>query len=117
MFSKRLRELRTEKNMDQKSLAEDLGIPVMVMMLYESGLRKPTLECIKKIAKYFEVSTDYLIGLKCCRNCKVMHSEAIVLQHKKERGLDHQLNYVDGWPTEDRILLKAFINKILIKEK
>ncbi|MFW5891312.1 MAG: helix-turn-helix domain-containing protein [bacterium] len=61
-FDKRLKELRKEKNIMQKDLALYLEVSDPTIAKYESGDRFPTTEKLIKIADYFNVSLDYLVG-------------------------------------------------------
>lgn len=63
----RLYELRKAKNMTQQRLAVDLGIDQTSISSYECGKYLPTVEVLVKIAEYFGVSTDYLLGLSDLR--------------------------------------------------
>lgn len=60
----RLRELRTEKKMTQRQVAEALGINSVTYLHYEKSQREPPLSLLADMAKFFGVSTDYLLGLK-----------------------------------------------------
>lgn len=62
-FSERLKELRLEKGIGQIALAKELGVGKSVISLWETGQCEPTLGNLIKIAKFFEVSIDYLAGL------------------------------------------------------
>lgn len=62
-FAQRLIELRENKNVTQQVLADDLGITRQSLSLYEKADRAINIELLYKIAKYFNVSTDYLLGL------------------------------------------------------
>lgn len=62
MFKERLKQLREEKGLTQKQLAEMLNISRSALSLYESGQRQPDLEILSKIARFFNVTVDYLIG-------------------------------------------------------
>lgn len=59
----RLRELRLEKKLSQKAVAEFLGISTRAYSHYEIGDREPSVSILKKLCALFEVSADYLIGL------------------------------------------------------
>lgn len=61
-FSDRLKELRKSNGKTQKELAEYLGISERGYQNYEMGKREPNLEILSKLADYFNVSTDYLLG-------------------------------------------------------
>jgi transcriptional regulator with XRE-family HTH domain len=61
-LGKRLTALRCERNLTQAELAEILGVSRAGYASYEQGRRRPPFECIVKMAHFFVVSTDYLIG-------------------------------------------------------
>lgn len=62
MFSDRLKYLRSTKDLTQRDLANKLGITSGAVGMYESGKRFPDNAILNKIADYFHVSTDYLLG-------------------------------------------------------
>ncbi|SHJ36933.1 Methanogenic corrinoid protein MtbC1 [Clostridium amylolyticum] len=60
-FTSRLKELRKEKKITQKELADSLGLAQSTIANYEQGIRFPDNVMIKKLADYFSVSLDYLL--------------------------------------------------------
>ena len=58
----RLHQLRTERNITLKTLAEHLGVTVRTITNYENGSREPNIATIIALADYFGVTTDYLLG-------------------------------------------------------
>lgn len=58
----KIRELRKERNLTMKKLGESIGVAESTISLYETGKRQPDNEMLKKIADFFNVSTDYLLG-------------------------------------------------------
>ncbi len=63
-FGKKLKELRIEKNLSQRKLGEILSVCNQTVSFWESGNREPDLDAIVKIADFFDVSADYLLGRK-----------------------------------------------------
>ena len=61
-FCKRLISLRKSKNMTQQELAKNLGIGKTTISNYETGYSSPDIEMLSKIATYFNVSADFLLG-------------------------------------------------------
>lgn len=59
-----LKNLRVEKGLTQKELAQYLNIGQSTVNGYEKGNREPVLEIIKAYSKFFNVSTDYLLGME-----------------------------------------------------
>lgn len=62
-FSNILKTLRCEKNVGQIELAKSINVSKGVISLWENGLREPKLSNLVALAKYFEVSLDFLAGL------------------------------------------------------
>lgn len=59
----RLKELRIEKELTQKQVAEILHISTRAYSHYEQGDRDLPIELLKQLCIHYEVSSDYLIGL------------------------------------------------------
>ena len=64
IINNRLKDLRSEKGFTQKEVAEQLKVSTTCYSGYEQGYREPDLKTLIKICKFFEVSSDYLLGLK-----------------------------------------------------
>jgi len=58
----RLKEIRKRKGISQLKLAMDLHMNQNTVSRYETGEREPGISELIKIADYFNVSVDYLIG-------------------------------------------------------
>ena len=64
MFFKRLANLRQDHDMTQQQVADLLHCQREVYRRYEKGLREIPVSYVIKLAKYYDVSVDYLLGLK-----------------------------------------------------
>lgn len=62
IFCERLNELRTSKNLTMERLGEQVDATRGTISNYENGNKRPSLEMLIKLATYFDVSLDYLIG-------------------------------------------------------
>ena len=62
-FGERLKELRKEKGLSQKALAQHLGCNQSMICFWENQVNEPTESAIKRAALFFDVSANYLIGL------------------------------------------------------
>lgn len=58
----RLRELRKNRGLRQKDIAETIGVSPQSYGYYENGVNKPDPEMLIKLADFFQCSTDYLLG-------------------------------------------------------
>ena len=63
-FGDRLKFLRIDKNIGQVELSKAIGVSKGVISLWENNLREPSMSNIKNLAIFFNVSSDYLIGLE-----------------------------------------------------
>ena len=63
-FGNKLKTLRLKESMTQEQLAKKLCLTKSVISAYETGLRLPSYDVLIRIAKIYNVSTDYLLGLE-----------------------------------------------------
>ena len=63
IFSERLKSLLNERDLKLKNFSAEIGIPDSTISDWLLKKSHPSIENIPKIAKYFKVSTDYLLGL------------------------------------------------------
>jgi transcriptional regulator with XRE-family HTH domain len=78
----RIVELRKSKKITQEGLSNKIGVSRSALSQYELGSRQPDYEIIKRMADFFGVSTDYLLGVE--RNGYI---------HKEETQLDRDKKY------------------------
>ena len=62
-MNERLKLLRKQKGVSQKEIAKTIGISVSAYSNYEQGIREPSNEILIRLCKYFNVTSDYLLGL------------------------------------------------------
>ena len=62
MFRIELKKLRESKNISQYKLADELNVSQGAVAMWESGKREPDFKTVQKIASYFNVSVDNLLG-------------------------------------------------------
>ena len=67
-FANRLSQLRKERDISQKKAATDLGISQALLSHYEKGIRECGLDFVVKCSEYYNVTTDYLLGVSENRN-------------------------------------------------
>ena len=61
-FQNIFKRLRTSSKLTQAEMAEKLGISRSTIGMYETGAREPDFETLEKIADFFNVDIDYLLG-------------------------------------------------------
>lgn len=67
-FALRLSDLRKEKNLSQKEAASCLGVSQALLSHYEKGIRECGLDFLKRACDYYDVTSDYLLGLTDSRH-------------------------------------------------
>ena len=60
----RLKELRHEKGLTLKQVSSVLQITLNAYANYEYGIREPSVDIIKRLCKFYNVSSDHLLGIK-----------------------------------------------------
>ena len=61
-FQNIFRQLRISSGLTQRKIASRLGISRSTIGMYETGAREPDFDTLEKIADFFNVDTDYLLG-------------------------------------------------------
>ena len=56
--------LRKERNISQTELGKAIGVSARAISYWEQGINEPKATYIAKLAEYFGVSSDYLLGLE-----------------------------------------------------
>ncbi|EJP23281.1 putative HTH-type transcriptional regulator xre [Streptococcus oralis SK304] len=110
MIIERLKKLRKEGKLTQKDIATFLNISQPAYQQFESGKKKMNLETMEKLADYFNVSTDYLLG-------KTDFPD-IDLEVDIDNAIDNSVAY-DGTPItdNDREIIKNFLKDYFANKK
>ena len=72
-FNRIIKLLRKERGITQKQAAEDLGVSQALLSHYEKGIRECGLDFVVRVADYYNVSCDYLLGRSAERNLSLIH--------------------------------------------
>ena len=87
-FAERLKELRKQAHLTQVELAKRLGIGQSSYADWERGKKKPTQENLIKIAQFFDVPLDYLVGNTESKEAELDNIELLFRMNSK--GLTNQ---------------------------
>ena len=95
-----LKELRTKKGVYQKDVAKYLGVDRTTYVKYERGVSEPNLDIIKKLANYFDVTVDFLLGKEKKEN--TLYGEVKELtDEQKQDILDYARFKKEQWKKEE----------------
>lgn len=64
MLSERIKDLRKRRKLSQRELAEKLNVSQQTVGSWETGRSEPNSEMMVRLADYFGVTTDYILGRK-----------------------------------------------------
>jgi transcriptional regulator with XRE-family HTH domain len=95
MLPEILKTLRSEKGISQASLASLLGLSQQAIAKWETGNSEPDSDMLNKLASFFSVSVDYLLGRTNVRNSN---------------------NSTDEFPPEAQVLMRS-VAKLTDKQK
>ena len=89
MFSKILKQLRIESGLTQAQLAKEIGVVQGTIYFWENGTNEPTATYLARLAKFFKVDCEQLLGLDLIKN-QGEHLEVLKLYNQmdtKQQGL------------------------------
>lgn len=90
MIGNRIKELRKSKKMSQSELGKFIGVSQTTVTAWENGRAEPSSSYVAKLATFFNVSTDYLLGRKAPDNNDI----------DLDRAIDNAMSF-DGKPVTD----------------
>lgn len=110
MIIERLKKLRKEGKLTQKDIATFLNISQPAYQQFESGKKKMNIETMEKLADFFNVSTDYLLGKTDFPDLE--------LEVDIDNAIDNSVAY-DGTPItdNDREIIKNFLKDYFSNKK
>ena len=79
-FKTRLKQLRNERGISQRQLAEFLKVAPSTISMYENGQREPNFEVLESLADFFNVDLNYLLS-------KTNKTTKIILDSKFSKGI------------------------------
>lgn len=91
MIGKRLKMLREELGLSQKELGAKLSVSSSTIGMYEVDKRTPDANMIERIADFFQVSADYLLGRTRNRNNSILegkHNDNIIKIEVEGKDID-----------------------------
>ena len=88
-FNRIIKLLRKERGITQKQAAEDLGVSQALLSHYEKGIRECGLDFVVRVAGYYNVSCDYLLGRSAERNGMMLSAEDIPNPDKMKDNIYH----------------------------
>lgn len=89
-IGERIAQLRKNRSMSQFQLAKTLNIATSTLGMYETNKRKPNMEMLEKLADFFGVSIDYLLGRETSDKSDI----------DLDRAIDNAMSF-DGKPVTD----------------
>lgn len=107
----RLREIRKENGISLKKLGEIVGVAESTMSLYENEKRQPDYDTLNKLADYFNVTTDYLLGReeKTTLTTKDKKEITEILESTRQQLLSQEGLMFDGEPASEEDVQKIIM--------
>ncbi len=121
ILMKNLVNLRKAKGLSQQKLGKEIGLARNTICQYESGNRVPDVDTLIKIAQYFNISVDYLLGLTDSLYTAedyangVKDTKKISITADEEEILDKSREIIDKLGTNGKDLIIEFFDIIIKK--
>ena len=107
-LGEKIKELRTQKGLSQEELGKAMGVHYTHVSRYERNQSTPSIEALKKLAKIFGVSTDYLL---------FENIDKMAFGDIQDPDLLHQFQELDGLNDDVREKAKFLIEAILTQQE
>lgn len=107
-FGEKLFQLRSERGIYQKEIAEFLGVSVGTISNYENGVHSPDLATLCKLAGYFNVTTDFMLELT--ENATSM--EKLNVQMSEEHTIGSALNAMQNLSQPGRRQMLKYLTMV-----
>ena len=119
IFAERIKQLRTEKKLTQREVAEILKITPGHYLKIENDKVEPTITILKLLADYYKVTTDYLLGRMDGQRFLTDESLELLFEEFMKNFLQEAeqmrskiFNFAEGMPKEMKHLLNEGLDKI-----
>ena len=110
-FNRIIKLLRKERGITQKQAAEDLGVSQALLSHYEKGVRECGLDFVVRVADYYNVSCDYLLGRSAERNGMMLTADDLPNPDKMKDNVYHG----SVLPTMNKKLISNSLNVLYAK--
>ena len=110
-FNRIIKLLRKERGITQKQAAEDLGVSQALLSHYEKGIRECGLDFVVRVADYYNVSCDYLLGRSAERNGMMLTADDLPNTDKMKDNVYHG----SVLPTMNKKLISNSLNVLYAK--
>ncbi len=104
----RIKDLRSAKKMTQTQLAELVGLTYIQIGRYETKKSNPSSDVLKKLAKAFDTTTDFLMNGS---------NDEVVSAQLSDRELLKQFKAIEQMEESDKHLVKTFIDAFITKRR
>ena len=94
-FARILQDLRENRDITRKDLAAALNISISTLGMYEQGRREPNIDMLIKMANYFDVSIDFLVGRSFKNENNELLVEALHLKNEIDKLPQGYKNIID----------------------
>src|SRR5579872_423510 len=103
-FGEKLRQLRKARKLSQRALAKGIGVAVATVQLYEQKNSIPGADVVARVARFFQVSADYLV-----------FDDQDALEKVQDRDLKDYFTKVDQLHHRHKFLVKEFIDSLVAR--
>lgn len=116
----RIREERIKKDINQPELAKMLNISKQTVSNWENGKRTPDIDTLETLAKFFDVSTDYLLGISDIKNSDLeneLNTWEPTLNKKDEKDIAKRFDkIINGLENEEGLMLNGEVLDDITKQ-
>lgn len=107
-LGEKIRKLRKAKDISQEQLAEILEVHITNIGRYETNKQLPSADTIRKLAEYFDITSDYLL---------FDEPKNVSTTKIKDRELLNQFEKIEEMQADDKRAIKIILDAMIAKQK
>lgn len=113
VFSENLKELREQKQLSMRALAEKIQVSDAAICKWENGENEPKATYLKRLCEFFEVSADFFLGLENTSGIKIYSAPIIEELPPLNKGAQKLLKVFDQLPYTWQMRVQAYTEAAL----
>ena len=103
----RLKKLRQSRNLSQQKLAEEFHTSQQSIWKYENGISEPDIYTLRRLANYFNVSVDYLVG-----NSDILGKADLITEQQLSSDESLLIQQFRTLPRKTQLLIRELVDTL-----
>ena len=91
-IGERIRKFREKRNLNQKDLAEMIGVSNSRISNWEQGINRPSADIVADLCRALKISPSELLDVHLVEECFTTHEKNLIYAYREKKDLQHAVN-------------------------